>query len=234
MHEDDPTDMVHDQFAQVLFGDGPLGRPVLGTRRVDRDDRPRARSPATTGAATARRTWSSPSPATSTTPPSCAWSRVRSPPPGLGRRRRIARRPAAGRTARCRQRRRARHPPYDRAGQRRPRHARPEPSRRPSLRARRAQRRARRRHVVAAVPGGPREARAGLLGLQLSRAVRRHRPVRRLRRLRAAQGRRRARDLPRRAREGGRRTASPPRSSHAARASCAARWSSGSRTPARG
>ncbi|MDQ1668691.1 MAG: hypothetical protein QOE40_752 [Actinomycetota bacterium] len=31
MHDDDPTDMVHDQFAQVLFGDGPLGRPVLGT-----------------------------------------------------------------------------------------------------------------------------------------------------------------------------------------------------------
>ena len=31
MHEDDPTDMVHDQFAQVLFGDSRLGRPVLGT-----------------------------------------------------------------------------------------------------------------------------------------------------------------------------------------------------------
>ncbi|MGZ4592124.1 MAG: M16 family metallopeptidase, partial [Actinomycetes bacterium] len=31
MHEDDPTDMVHDQFAQVLFGEGPLGRPVLGS-----------------------------------------------------------------------------------------------------------------------------------------------------------------------------------------------------------
>ncbi len=31
MHEDDPTDMVHDQFAQVLFGQGPLARPVLGT-----------------------------------------------------------------------------------------------------------------------------------------------------------------------------------------------------------
>jgi len=31
MHEDDPTDMVHDQFAQVLFRDGPLARPVLGT-----------------------------------------------------------------------------------------------------------------------------------------------------------------------------------------------------------
>ncbi len=31
MHEDDPTDMVHDQFAQVLFGDTPLARPVLGS-----------------------------------------------------------------------------------------------------------------------------------------------------------------------------------------------------------
>jgi predicted Zn-dependent peptidase len=31
MHEDDPTDMVHDQFAQVLFGDGALSRPVLGS-----------------------------------------------------------------------------------------------------------------------------------------------------------------------------------------------------------
>ncbi|MGH8971417.1 MAG: M16 family metallopeptidase, partial [Actinomycetes bacterium] len=31
MHEDDPTDMVHDQFAQALFGSGPLGRPILGT-----------------------------------------------------------------------------------------------------------------------------------------------------------------------------------------------------------
>jgi predicted Zn-dependent peptidase len=31
MHEDDPTDMVHDQFAQVLFDGGSLARPVLGT-----------------------------------------------------------------------------------------------------------------------------------------------------------------------------------------------------------
>jgi predicted Zn-dependent peptidase len=31
MHEDDPTDLVHDQFAQALFRDVPLGRPVLGT-----------------------------------------------------------------------------------------------------------------------------------------------------------------------------------------------------------
>ena len=44
-----------------------------------------------------------------------------------------------------------------------------------------------------AVPGGPREARAGLLGLLLHHAVRRHRPVRRLRRLPPEQGRRGAR-----------------------------------------
>ena len=31
MHEDDPTDMVHDQFAQLLYGTAPLGRPVLGS-----------------------------------------------------------------------------------------------------------------------------------------------------------------------------------------------------------
>jgi predicted Zn-dependent peptidase len=31
MHEDDPTDVVHDDFAAVMWGDTPLGRPVLGT-----------------------------------------------------------------------------------------------------------------------------------------------------------------------------------------------------------
>jgi predicted Zn-dependent peptidase len=31
MHEDDPTDLVHDQFAQTLFGSVPLGRPILGS-----------------------------------------------------------------------------------------------------------------------------------------------------------------------------------------------------------
>ncbi|GAB2920929.1 M16 family metallopeptidase [Streptomyces mayteni] len=31
MTEDDPSDGVHDLFAQTLFGDSPLGRPVLGT-----------------------------------------------------------------------------------------------------------------------------------------------------------------------------------------------------------
>lgn len=30
MVDDDPSDLVHDQFAEVLFGDTPLGRPILG------------------------------------------------------------------------------------------------------------------------------------------------------------------------------------------------------------
>ncbi len=31
MHEDDPADLVHDVFSGAALGDGPLGRPVLGT-----------------------------------------------------------------------------------------------------------------------------------------------------------------------------------------------------------
>ena len=235
MHEDDPTDMVHDQFAQVLFGDGPLARPVLGSvesietigRAADRRLLPAPLPPAGHGRRGRRQ----------------RRPRHRRAPGQEGVRRRRAcstatRRPPAralGGRARSRHRRRARasavRPSRPTSCSAAPASRR---TRRASVRARRAQRRPRRRHVVAAVPGGPGEARAGLLGLQLSRAVRRHRTVRRLRGLRAAQGRRRAGHLPRRGGEGRRPTASPPRSSSAARASCAARWCSGSRTPARG
>jgi predicted Zn-dependent peptidase len=31
MRDDDPSDLVHDEFAAALFGDAPLGRPILGT-----------------------------------------------------------------------------------------------------------------------------------------------------------------------------------------------------------
>ncbi|MGW8380922.1 pitrilysin family protein [Streptomyces sp. ODS28] len=34
MTEDDPGDCVHDLFAHTLFGDSPLGRPVLGTEET--------------------------------------------------------------------------------------------------------------------------------------------------------------------------------------------------------
>jgi predicted Zn-dependent peptidase len=31
MRDDDPSDLVHDEYAAALFGDAPLGRPILGT-----------------------------------------------------------------------------------------------------------------------------------------------------------------------------------------------------------
>jgi predicted Zn-dependent peptidase len=31
MHDDDPSDVVHDAFSAALFGDTPLGRPVIGS-----------------------------------------------------------------------------------------------------------------------------------------------------------------------------------------------------------
>jgi predicted Zn-dependent peptidase len=31
MNEDDPSDLVHEAFSEQLFGDTPLGRPILGT-----------------------------------------------------------------------------------------------------------------------------------------------------------------------------------------------------------
>src|SRR6478609_7676932 len=31
MRDDDPADLVHDEFATALFGAAPLGRPILGT-----------------------------------------------------------------------------------------------------------------------------------------------------------------------------------------------------------
>jgi predicted Zn-dependent peptidase len=31
MRDDDPSDLVHDEFATALFGDTPLGRPILGS-----------------------------------------------------------------------------------------------------------------------------------------------------------------------------------------------------------
>ncbi|MGF1430747.1 M16 family metallopeptidase [Kitasatospora sp. LaBMicrA B282] len=34
MAEDDPGDVVHDQFAKVIYGDAPLGRPILGTQET--------------------------------------------------------------------------------------------------------------------------------------------------------------------------------------------------------
>ena len=121
-----------------------------------------------------------------------------------------------------------------RAGQPGARLRRPVPHRRPQVRARRAQRRARRRHVLPPVPGSAGEARPGLLGVQLQLPARRQRCLGYLRRLPAGQGRRGARDLPRRDREGDRRRPVRRGARPAARASSAARSSSAWRTRRRG
>src|SRR5688572_15447433 len=34
MYEDEPSDKVHDVLAQAIFGDHPLGRPIIGTAEV--------------------------------------------------------------------------------------------------------------------------------------------------------------------------------------------------------
>jgi predicted Zn-dependent peptidase len=34
MHDDDPSDLVHDEFSLAMFGDTPLGRPILGTEET--------------------------------------------------------------------------------------------------------------------------------------------------------------------------------------------------------
>ena len=78
MHDDDPSDVVHDEFARGVFGNGPLGRPILGSVGHDRSGCRDARSRPTTGGTTGPTTWSSPPPATSTTPRSSGWSRARS------------------------------------------------------------------------------------------------------------------------------------------------------------
>src|SRR5262249_6850705 len=195
MNEDEPSDTVHEAFAAQLFGDTPLGRPILGTvasiNEITRDqiaDHYAARyTPpdlvvAVAGnvnhdvvtrqvreAFGAARTGDA-----APTPP-----RLSGPDPSL----------AAG--------------PRPRPGPRPPPHAHPGarvcragPHRRGQVRARGAQRGPGRRHVLAAVPGGAGEARAGLLGVQLRVAAFRHRHVGHLHRLPAGQGRRGAGDLP--------------------------------------
>ena len=44
MYEDTPQDLVHDLIAEAVFGDHPLGRPVIGTERGDLE-RPAGRRP---------------------------------------------------------------------------------------------------------------------------------------------------------------------------------------------
>ena len=163
MHDDDPGDVVHDLFAEALYGDTPLGRPVIGT--VESIE-------ALTRASIA------------------GFYRRRYVPPGDGRRDRRQPRPRrggrAGRAGLRRPARRRRPSPRRAAAPTAGRRRAPascsedrpteqanlvlgtlgrRPQRPAALGAAGAQRRPRRRAEQPAVPGGARGARAGLLGL---------------------------------------------------------------------
>ena len=203
MHDDDPDDVVHDLFAEAAVRRPPARPAGHRHRRVDRGADPRADRAATTAAATAPRTWSSRPPATSTTPPSYAWCARRSARPASWPRRGPARAgpPRRGRAPHVARRPRSPSQPADRAGQPRARRARagPRPTSGGSPSA------CSTRRSAAACPRRLFQEVREKRGLAYSvysfashYADTGH--VRRLRRLRARQGRRGAGDLPRRAR----------------------------------
>ena len=131
MHDDDPDDVVHNLFAAPGLGRLPARPPDRRHRRVDRGDDAASRSPLLPAPLPPRRTWSSPSPATSTTRPSCAGCARRSAATASSTapsRRSPARQVGASRVAVGAGRRRG-HPPV-RAGQRRARRERADPRRR--------------------------------------------------------------------------------------------------------
>ena len=203
MYEDDPQDKVFDVLGEAVFGDAPAGpRDPRPRRRRRRHAGRRACAPST-ARATCRATSSSRRRARSTTTRWSTLVRQRSELAAAGRPgcRTAGSDPAAAPDfAPARPLHREGH----RAVPRLPRRAGHRARRRAPLRAARARQHPRRHVVVAAVPGGAREARAGLLGLLVQLALRGDRagrPVRRdaarQRRHGARRDRRRARALPR-------------------------------------
>ena len=169
--EDTPDDLVFDYLQSTAFPNQPIGRPILGTPR----NRVLVQGPEPAGLSGAQ------------------LSRARHGGGGdrrgrarrRGRRGRAALRPvqrpgragaAAGELRRRHQARGAR----SRAGPYRARARRAAAARRRLLQPAGLHHRARRRHVVAAVPGGAREARPLLHDLGVPRALFRHRHVRHL------------------------------------------------------
>ena len=169
MYEDEPQDKVHDVLAGAIFGDHPLGRPIIGRADVvssvpGAGDRLVARRPLRAGQHGA--------------------GRGREPRARADRR---AGRAGLRRRDRGRARRRMRlaraerpgaplPPEGDRAVPPLPRRPGHPARRRPPLRAAGARHDPRRLDLLAPVPGGAREARARLLGLLVREPLRRHRP----------------------------------------------------------
>ncbi len=173
MYEDDPQDKVFDVLGEAVFGGHPLGRAIIGRAEVVGGAGPGRAAGLPRRALRARPTSSSRRPARSTTTRSSS-SSARA---GVERPGQVARR-------------RCRRPPDDEPPRMRfvakdteqyhvclgaPGHP---ARRRAPLRAARARQHPRRHVVVAAVPGGPREARPGLQRLLVPVAVRRDGPGR--------------------------------------------------------
>jgi secreted Zn-dependent insulinase-like peptidase len=171
MTEDDSSDAAHEAFSWQLFGDTPLGRPILGTvdsiESISREQIAEHYAARYTPdnlviAAAGRLDHDEVVEIT-------ARFRCRARP-GVGS--------GPGQVARpgwTRGRfwyRRATDFPPDRAGQPGPGLCRPGENRRAQVHPRGTERRARRRHVVAAVPGDQGKARPRLLGIQLQLTAR--------------------------------------------------------------
>jgi predicted Zn-dependent peptidase len=230
MHDDDPADAVHDAFAGALFGDSPLGRPVIGT--VDSIEG----LSRTAIAGFYRRRYALPQMVVAAaggveherllelvqaafgdrlTGDAAPGAAAAGRPQGA-----VVLAGVAQRAAQRADQPGARH---DGAAPRRPAALRPVGA----VAARG------RRHVEPAVPVGARGARPGVLRLQLHRRARRHRPFGVYAGCAPGQGRQGAgpgrAELAQVAEQGVR-----TRRSAGRRATCAGRWCSASRTPARG
>ena len=201
MHEDDPGDVVHDAFAEALFGDTPLGRPILGTVEsinalqrtaingyYRRRYRPENMVIAAAGNLDHAKVVRLVAKAFGEMLNDDAQIDRRPSPPRVGGRPPVSRSGVSVVQRPTEQAHLVLGVPCLVAG------------RRTTLRPRGAERRARWRHEFAVVPRGPREARARLLRVQLRGSSRRDRHVRCVRRLPAGEGSGGARHLPRPAR----------------------------------
>ena len=203
MHDDEPGEEVHDLFTEVVYGEHALGRLISGTadtispmtrRQIQTFYHRRYTAPSIVVAAAGNLEH-----ALVVKLVKEAFARSGrfdgSAEPGSRRGRSSAPRARRGLVRLRGQGHRAGAPGARWSGHR--------PRRRATLRPGRAQQRAGRRHVVAIVPGNPGEARTRLLGVLVHLAVRRHRGVRGVRRLRPRQGGRGARADPGRVGAGG-------------------------------
>ena len=162
MVDDNPQDLVHDVIAEAVFGGHPLGRPVIGRAEVISSVTRRALVGAPPAPPTRPTTSSSRSPATSATSARASCSRRGCRPRArrgpTRRASRSSRPPAPGLPVPAQ---------ADRAVPRLPRRPGHLAPRRAPLRRVAARRDRRRLSVVPPLPGDPREARDGLLRLQL-------------------------------------------------------------------